>query len=152
MDSGFSGALSELRRSRDLSQRKLAGDLHISQSLLSHYENGTREPGLLLVCRICDYFGVTADFLLGRGGSDAGCLPAAFTALMQALDGGGSALRLTALGYLGHAAEKLRLWLDGAGPVPLAELAAAMTQAELETARLAGEARAINSGLKPSLE
>ena len=39
---------------------------HVSQALLSHYENGTREPGLPFVCRVCDYFGVSADYILGR--------------------------------------------------------------------------------------
>ena len=33
---------------------------------LSHYENGAREPGLDFVCRACEYYGVTADYLLGR--------------------------------------------------------------------------------------
>lgn len=65
-DKSFSQILSELRRSSGLSQRKAAGDLKISQALLSHYENGAREPGLNFVCRVCDYYNVTADYLLGR--------------------------------------------------------------------------------------
>jgi len=64
--SAFPATLSELRRKNGLSQRKAAEDLKISQALLSHYENGTREPGLSFVCRVCDYYGVTADYLLGR--------------------------------------------------------------------------------------
>ena len=66
MDRTFSTTLSALRRGRNLSQRQAAGDLGISQALLSHYENGAREPGLSFVCRACDYYGVTADYLLGR--------------------------------------------------------------------------------------
>ncbi|MCL2343971.1 MAG: helix-turn-helix domain-containing protein [Firmicutes bacterium] len=62
----FSEVLCELRRSKGLSQRKAAADLHISQALLSHYENGAREPGLRFVCLACDYYGVSADYLLGR--------------------------------------------------------------------------------------
>ena len=65
--------MSALRRARGLSQRTAAADLHISQALLSHYENGAREPGLAFVCRACEYYGVSADYLLGRteeGGSD----------------------------------------------------------------------------------
>ena len=65
--------MSALRRARGLSQRTAAADLHISQALLSHYENGTREPGLAFVCRACEYYGVSADYLLGRteeSGSD----------------------------------------------------------------------------------
>ena len=62
----FAQILSELRRTAGLSQRKAAADLNISQALLSHYENGAREPGLNFVCRVCDYYNVTADYLLGR--------------------------------------------------------------------------------------
>lgn len=62
----FASTLSELRRRKGLSQRKAAADLKISQALLSHYENGAREPGLNFVCRVCDYYGVTADYILGR--------------------------------------------------------------------------------------
>ena len=62
----FSETLSRLRREKGLSQRAVAADLGISQALLSHYENGAREPGLNFVCRACDYYGVSADYLLGR--------------------------------------------------------------------------------------
>ena len=66
MERGFSGRLHALRAAKGLSQRAVAADLHISQALLSHYENGAREPGLQFVCRACDYYGVSADYLLGR--------------------------------------------------------------------------------------
>lgn len=68
----FSETMSALRRARGLSQRTVAADLHISQALLSHYENGGREPGLEFVCRACDYYGVSADYLLGRTDDDPG--------------------------------------------------------------------------------
>ena len=38
----------------------------MSQALLSHYENGLREPGLPFVVRAADYYGVSCDYLLGR--------------------------------------------------------------------------------------
>lgn len=66
MPRSFPKNLSQLRRERCISQRQAAQALGISQALLSHYENGTREPGLGFVCRVCDYYGVTADYLLGR--------------------------------------------------------------------------------------
>lgn len=66
MASEFSRTLSLLRRERGVSQRVAAGELGISQALLSHYENGVREPGLLFVVRACDYYHVSADFILGR--------------------------------------------------------------------------------------
>ena len=66
MERSFPETLSALRREKNISQRSAAADLGISQALLSHYENGTREPGLGFVCRVCDYYGVTADYLLCR--------------------------------------------------------------------------------------
>ena len=66
MTRGFSETMSELRRKKGASQRTAAADLGISQALLSHYENGARDPGLDFVCRACEYYGVSADYLLGR--------------------------------------------------------------------------------------
>ena len=71
MARGFSDTMSALRRERGLSQRAAASALGISQALLSHYENGAREPGLAFVCRACDYYGVSADYLLGRSKAPA---------------------------------------------------------------------------------
>jgi len=62
----FARSLSVLRRDKGVSQRTAAKALGISQALLSHYENGAREPGLAFVRRACDYYHVSADFLLGR--------------------------------------------------------------------------------------
>ena len=61
MERNFAAVMSELRHARGLSQRKVAADLKISQALLSHYENGAREPGLAFVCRACDYYGVSGE-------------------------------------------------------------------------------------------
>jgi transcriptional regulator with XRE-family HTH domain len=63
---GLSGILFLLRTERGYSQRKVAGDLGVSQALLSHYENGIREPKLELLVRMCGYYDVSADYLLGR--------------------------------------------------------------------------------------
>lgn len=62
----FSEALSGLRRENNYSQRKAAEDLGVSQALLSHYENGLREPRFGFLVRACEYYNVTADYLLGR--------------------------------------------------------------------------------------
>ena len=66
MNAEFSRTLSLLRQEKGVSQRTAAGVLGISQALLSHYENGIREPGLAFVVKACDYYGVSADYLLGR--------------------------------------------------------------------------------------
>ena len=66
MSTDFSRTLSLLRQEKGLSQRKAAAALGISQALLSHYENGIREPGLAFVVKVCDFYHVSADYLLGR--------------------------------------------------------------------------------------
>lgn len=66
MNQEFARTLSLLRKEKGVSQRVACEELGISQALLSHYENGIREPGLTFVVRACEYYGVSADFLLGR--------------------------------------------------------------------------------------
>ena len=88
MERNFHETLAALRRVRGLSQRQVAAELGISQALLSHYENGAREPGLNFVCRVCDYYGVTADYLLCRTDSPGNLEPAMareFLARLRAL-------------------------------------------------------------------
>ncbi|MFI3249419.1 MAG: helix-turn-helix transcriptional regulator [Eubacteriales bacterium] len=66
MSSEFSRTLALLRQEKKVSQREAAEALGISQALMSHYEKGVREPGLLFVVKACDYYGVSSDYLLGR--------------------------------------------------------------------------------------
>ena len=66
MNCDFPRILTLLRKERGISQKEAAGSLGISQALLSHYEKGIREPGLAFVVRACDYYNVSADFILGR--------------------------------------------------------------------------------------
>lgn len=61
----FARTLSQLRHEKGVSQRQAAQELGVSQALLSHYENGIREPGLAFVVKACDYYQVSADYLLG---------------------------------------------------------------------------------------
>ena len=90
MGRSFPQNLSALRREKKISQRAAAAELGISQALLSHYENGAREPGLRFVCKACDYYGVSADYLLGRSerpdaAASAAGTAAAFLEQMQTL-------------------------------------------------------------------
>ena len=64
--SKFAVNLAKLRRERGSSQRQAAKDLGISQALLSHYETDAREPKLDFVVKVCDYYSVTTDYILGR--------------------------------------------------------------------------------------
>jgi len=62
----FAANLGKLRREKGLSQRQAAAELGVSQALLSHYETDAREPKLDFVIKICDYYSVTTDYILGR--------------------------------------------------------------------------------------
>lgn len=64
--SDFARILTHLRKEKGISQKVAAEQLGVSQSLLSHYEKGIRECGLLFLVRAADFYGVTVDFLLGR--------------------------------------------------------------------------------------
>ena len=66
MKSVFAIRLGDLRREHSKNQRQVSGDLGVSQAVLSHYENGMREPKLEFVLKVCAYYDVTADYILGR--------------------------------------------------------------------------------------
>lgn len=68
MTSDFARVFSSLRKERGYSQKKVAKDMGISQALLSHYENGLREPRIDFLIKICNYYDVSADYLLGMTG------------------------------------------------------------------------------------
>ena len=58
--------LRELRLERNMSQKRLAMELSMTQNTISRYENGEREPGIKELIRIADYFNVSLDYLLER--------------------------------------------------------------------------------------
>ena len=58
--------LKELRKSRGISQLKLAIDLNMNQNSISRYENGEREADSATLILFADYFDVSVDYLLGR--------------------------------------------------------------------------------------
>ena len=53
-----------IRKEKNLNQQKVAIDLNISREVLSHYENGKREPSLDMLIKMSDYFNVSIDFLI----------------------------------------------------------------------------------------
>ena len=61
--------LRELRKSRGISQVKLAMDLNMAQNTVSRYETGTREPSIAELIKIADYFHVSVDYLIGHTNS-----------------------------------------------------------------------------------
>ena len=62
----FPQRLRELRTRRRVSTRTLSELCGLSPSVVSRYERGDREPTIGTLVELADYFGVTADYLLGR--------------------------------------------------------------------------------------
>lgn len=58
--------LKELRKSKGISQLKLALALNTNQNTISRYETGEREPDINTLIQIADYFNVSIDYLLER--------------------------------------------------------------------------------------
>ena len=58
--------LKEIRKSKGISQLRLAMDLNTNQNTISRYETGEREPGINELIKIADYFNVSIDYLLER--------------------------------------------------------------------------------------
>ena len=61
----FGQRLKELREERGLTQKQVADELGIHSVTYLHYEKSQREPPLLLLAQMANYFDVTVDFLLG---------------------------------------------------------------------------------------
>jgi len=57
--------LKELRIEKGLSQTQLAKEIGVNYRTISQYEKGINEPDIKTIKKLCDFFGVTADYLLG---------------------------------------------------------------------------------------
>ena len=57
--------LKELREDKGISQTQLAREIGIDQRTISNYEIGKTEPNIQAIKIFCDYFEVTAGYLLG---------------------------------------------------------------------------------------
>lgn len=58
--------LKELRKSKRMTQQRLAIELNMNQNTISRYESGEREADYQTLIAIADYFGVSIDYLLER--------------------------------------------------------------------------------------
>ena len=64
----FPQRLKELRKSRRVSQRALAVALGVTQQAVGKWEMGRSTPDPATIARIADFFGASADYLLGCSG------------------------------------------------------------------------------------
>lgn len=54
-----------LREDKDLTQIDIAKYLNVAQNTYSQYENGKREIPITVLVKICQYFDVSSDYILG---------------------------------------------------------------------------------------
>lgn len=62
----LSNRLKELRAEKNISQNQLATLVGISRTAYSNYEQGIREPSIDIIILLCNFFDVSADYLIGR--------------------------------------------------------------------------------------
>ncbi len=55
-----------LREDRDLTQTDIADYLHTSQTVYSRYERNERSLPIEMLYELCEFYKVSADYILGR--------------------------------------------------------------------------------------
>lgn len=66
----FSDILKELRNDHRHTQADLAALLGVAKSTVSNWEQNKNEPSFEMLCKICDLYDATADYMLGRTSDD----------------------------------------------------------------------------------
>lgn len=74
----------ELRHNKGLLQKEIEKEINIGRGTLSNYENEKRSLTPALIGKLCDIFGVTADYLLCRSDNPAPQISPEDLALLQA--------------------------------------------------------------------
>lgn len=77
--------LAELRGAKGLTQQQLADLTGLTRGRLNNYEQGTREPDLVTLQSLADFFEVTTDYLLGRTDTTAEAAAETMSKIDQAL-------------------------------------------------------------------
>lgn len=61
----FGNRLKELRTEKNISQKQVAIDIGISTTTISQYESDSRFPNENMLRRLCIYYQISSDYLLG---------------------------------------------------------------------------------------
>lgn len=61
----FGTRLKELRKARKITQEDLAKSIGLVKSSISAYEKGSKYPSIEVIIKLCNYFSVSSDYLLG---------------------------------------------------------------------------------------
>ena len=62
----YTKRLRDLREDHDKTQQEIADVLGTSQTMYARYERGANEFPIRHLLTLCDYYGVSADYILGR--------------------------------------------------------------------------------------
>ena len=58
--------IKELRIEKGITQAQLAKSIGVSQKAIDYWERNVNEPKASYLVLLCDYFQISADYLLGR--------------------------------------------------------------------------------------
>ncbi len=62
----FGSVLKELRKEKHLTGEELGKILNVTKVAISNWENGNRSPDTNMLKKMCDYFEVSLDYLIGN--------------------------------------------------------------------------------------
>lgn len=62
----FGDRLKELRIERGITQEEVGKVVNTSKMAVSHWEKGHSEPSIAQLILLTEYFGVSADYLIGK--------------------------------------------------------------------------------------
>lgn len=62
----FSNRLKELRKDKKITQSELGNILGVAKTTISMYENGNSTPNDDIKLKMCEYFNVSLDYLVGK--------------------------------------------------------------------------------------
>jgi transcriptional regulator with XRE-family HTH domain len=61
----FGERLKELRKQKGLTQKQLGEEIEQAQSTIVYWEKNEQEPSISSLVKLCKFFEVSADYLLG---------------------------------------------------------------------------------------
>lgn len=73
----------EIRKKRGITQKQLANALDVTESAVSHWEKGRRDPDLETLLKIGEVLDCSVDTLLGRDGTNIDELSEYLTAIIN---------------------------------------------------------------------
>lgn len=78
--------IKDLRKAMGWTQSQLGKKINASKSTVSEYESERHQMDPALICTLCDIFGCTADYLLGRSDAQLPAVTSEQAAILRAYD------------------------------------------------------------------